>query len=93
MPHLPRGPLQRVSSTRPSSSSTREQHVHLLEAAGDRRVEHDLELAEQGLHVGLGQPFIGEGADADLAVEQRARRRVLQRELAVEAGLGRGRLT
>ena len=65
--------------------------MHLLEAAGDRGVETDLELAEQVLHVGLREPRVGEGADADLAVEEsRWRPCVLQRELAVEARLGPG---
>ena len=37
---------------------------------------------------GLREARVGESADADLAVEQRAGGRVLQRELALQAGLG-----
>ena len=55
-----------------------EQHVHVLETAGDCGVEADLKLAEQILHVGLGEPRVGEGANSDLAVEQCAGDRVLQ---------------
>src|ERR1700688_1799075 len=33
-----------------------EQHMHVLETTGDCGVEADLELAEQLLHVGLGEP-------------------------------------
>ena len=42
------------------------------------KVIADLKLAEQVLHVGLGEPRVGEGANSDLAVEQCAGDRVLQ---------------
>src|ERR1700690_1552084 len=65
-----------------------QQHIHLLETARDLGVETEFELAEQLLHVGLGEPRIREGANSHLAIEQRAGRGVLQRELARQTGLG-----
>ena len=63
-----------------------QQHVHLLEPRRDRRIVAHLDLAEQLLHLRALQLRVREGADAHLAVEQRARGRVLQREFAGEAG-------
>src|SRR6185503_8678396 len=64
-----------------------QQDMHFLEATGDCRVEAQLELAQKLLHVGLRQPRVGEGANTDLAVQESAGRRILQRELSIEARL------